>query len=316
MVGFLLVAAVIGAAAGMCVHMAAAAGGATTGMLCVTVGMIGALWPLAWVASMRIAWPMQRLASMAGDLKRGELGGREQLAQAGSGEVGEVASALRGMADRVAKQLKDQRALLAAVSHELRSPLGRVRVLVEMSREGVAPASFHDDVQGEIEAMDGLVGDLLAAARIDFEAITLREIRSEDLARRALEVGRVGAGVLDIQGDVGVVRADVTLMARALATLLDNGARYGGKVVRLGVRARETRVRFEVEDDGPGFAPGDEVQAFEPFWRGPQGEGRQRGGEGLGLALVRQIAEAHEGEAGAENRAEGGARVWVELPRG
>ena len=74
----------------------------------------------------------------------------------------------------------------------------------------------------------------------------------------------------------------------------------------------EGRVRFFVEDDGPGFAPGDEERAFQPFWRAAGAKVR---GEGLGLALVRQVAQAHQGEAGAENRREGGARVWIELPR-
>ena len=75
------------------------------------------------------------------------------------------------------------------------------------------------------------------------------------------------------------------------------------------------RVRFEVHDDGPGFAPGDEERAFEPFWRGPS-TGEPPRGEGLGLALVRQIARAHRGEAGAKNGPQGGAITWVDLPRG
>ncbi len=313
-VGFLVLAAGLGAAAGAAIHAGARGGGA--GLVCLGLGVVGALWPLAWVATARVAWPLRQLAAAAGELHGGRLASREAIPKAAPGEVGEVADALRGMADRVARQLQDQRALLAAVSHELRSPLGRARVLVEMAREGSAPPDLHDALQAEIDAMDGLVGDLLAAARIDFEAVTPRPLDPADVARRALEIAGMPADALVVAGDQGGVRADPTLLARALAGLLDNARRYGGADVRLHVRGRLERVRFEVEDDGPGFAPGDAERAFEPFWRGPTADGRPAPrGEGLGLALVRQIAQAHRGEAGAENRREGGARVWIELPR-
>jgi len=309
----LLVAGALGAAGGAALHAGIPTG--TSGWICVGLGAIGLLWPLAWMATMRIAWPLRHLADVAGELSVGRLGRREELPD-GPGEVGEVAGALRGMADRVVRQLRDQRSLMAAVSHELRSPLGRARVLIEMAREGSAPPDAYDQLQAEIDAMDSLVGDLLAAARIDFEAVVPRDLAASDLARRALELAHLPASALALDGDDAQVRADPTLLARALATLLDNARRYGGADVRLTVRARSTRVRFEVEDDGPGFPGGDPEQAFQPFWRGPSVAGRPPPrGEGLGLALVRQIAEAHQGEAGAMNRPEGGARVWLELPR-
>jgi signal transduction histidine kinase len=313
---FLLLGVLLGGVVGAILHMALAGGAPSTGPICLALGLLWAVWPLAWMATVRVAWPLRELAKVAGELHAGRLASREEL-PGGPAEVGEVSNALRTMADRVARQLKDQRALMAAVSHELRSPLGRARVLVEMSREGSAPATFHDDLQAEIDAMDGLVGDLLAAARIDFEAVSPRPLDPNDLGRRALALAGLPEDALVADGDPGVVRADPTLLTRALAGLLDNARRYGGKSVRLHVRGRLARVRFEVEDDGPGFAPGDEERAFEPFWRGPTVDGRSAPrGEGLGLALVRQIAQAHRGEAGAENRRDGpGARVWLELPR-
>lgn len=314
---FLFVAAIVGGAGGIALYAGLPA--ASTGWICAGLALIAAIWPLAWMATMRIAWPLRHLANVATQLRAGELASRERLPE-GPGEVGEVAGALRGMADRVARQLHDQRALMAAVSHELRSPLGRARILVEMAREGSAPPSVYDELQGEIDAMDRLVGDLLAAARIDFEAVSLRVLDAGDVARRALDLAHLPPEAVVVDAEAPTVRADPTLLARALSGLLDNARRYGGQTVRLIVRRVDDRVRFEVEDDGPGFAEGDTERAFEPFWRGPTGEGRTAPrGEGLGLALVRQIAEAHEGTAGAENRSEGsrrvrGARVWVELP--
>ncbi|MEQ1569825.1 MAG: ATP-binding protein, partial [Myxococcota bacterium] len=162
--------------------------------------------------------------------------------------------------------------------------------------------------------MDTLVGDLLAAARIDFEAVAPRDLEVVDLALRAAAQAGLDPDRVSFTGQPGEVRADATLVSRALLGLLDNARRYGGREVTLSVDDLGERVQFTVEDDGPGFAPGDEIRAFEPFWRGPSAA-RAPAGEGLGLALVRQIARAHGGEAGARTRDGGGARVWIALPR-
>lgn len=270
-------------------------------------------WPLGWVA-LWIARPMRDLARIARALNEGNLDRRRELSD-GAGEVGELAGALRGLGDRVARQLRDQRSLMAAVSHELRSPLGRVRILTELIREGRAPVGAFDDLQREVDGMDALVGDLLAASRIDFEAVAFRPLDVRDVALRALDLAGLPAHALVVSGEAGSVTADPTLLARALRGLLDNARRYGGEHVALKVEDLGERVQLTVEDDGPGFAEGDEVLAFEPFWRGPANGAAAPAGEGLGLALVRQIAEAHGGEAGARNLEGGGARVWLALPR-
>jgi two-component system, OmpR family, sensor kinase len=314
LVAFLLLAMALGAVGGAGLYASIAVG--VGHPACVAVAVVLSAWPLGWLATMRIVRPLQDLARVAAELHGGQLGRRALLAADREDEVGEVAGALRGMADRVAKQLADQRALMAAVSHELRSPLGRVRVLVELLREGSAPPGAHDDLQAEIDGMDALVGDLLAAARIDFEALAPRTLVAREVALRALEVARLPAEALQGDGAGVTVRADATLLARALSGLLDNARRYGATEVVLRVEARGDRVVFAVEDDGPGFPEGGAEQAFEPFWRGPAADGGAAPrGEGLGLALVRQVAEAHGGAAGAEDRPGGGARVWVALPR-
>jgi two-component system OmpR family sensor kinase len=275
LVAVVLFAIVVGVAGGLALDR-------THATLCVVLGLVFAAWPIGWMATVRVARPIRDLAQVGEDLHGGKL----------------------------------QRALMATVSHELRSPLARVRVLVEMMREGSAPPGAHDDVQAEIDGMDALVGDLLAAARIDFEALVTRDLDVRDLAGRALDLAGLPATTLVVVGESGQLRADATLVARAVSALLDNARRYGASTVVLRVVDHGPAVRLEVLDDGPGFAPGEERQAFEPFWRGTRKDGSPAPrGEGLGLALVRQVAEAHRGEAGAANRAEGGARVWMELPR-
>jgi signal transduction histidine kinase len=304
-VGYLLAAALLGLLGGWGLSTASTQAPLS---VCTVLGAFGMLWPLGWIATLRIARPLRELAAVASQLRDGELTRRDDIATADD-EVGEVGEALRTMADRVADQLSAQRALLAAVSHELRSPLARLRVLIELSREGHAPEDLHDDLQGEIDGMDALVGDLLAAARIDFEALSPVPLQAHAVAARALEIVDRDATV---DGPDVTLHGDATLVARALSVLLDNAYRYGGQLTRLGVEHDDDRVRFVVEDDGPGFGPGEEEHAFQPFWRRP---GEARKGVGLGLALVRQIAAAHGGTAGAENRPAGGARVWLSLPR-
>ena len=309
LVRFLVLAMALGGVGGAGMHAAIAHG--VGHVACVAGAVLLTAWPLAWFATVRIVRPLRELARVAGDLQGGALDQRAQLPQSDD-EVGEVAGALRDLADRVSRQLADQRALMAAVSHELRSPLGRVRVLVELLREGTAGTTAYDDLQAEIDGMDALVGDLLAAARIDFEALSPRPLQARDVALRALHIARWPEDAL-IGGEALTIQADATLLARALSGILDNARRYGATTVTLRIEPDGDRVVFAAEDDGPGFADGEAERAFEPFRRGP---GVAPSGEGLGLALVRQVARAHGGEAGAENRPGGGARGWLSGPRG
>jgi len=277
------------------------------------------LWASSGRIARRLARPLGELARVAGDLGRGKLDSRVDLGCYEHGEVGVVAEAMNEMAARIQKQLADQRELLATVSHELRTPLSRIRLLTEIARDGGEPGHAFDEIDREVIEIDQLVGDLLAASRLDFSALATKEVSAEEAARRA--VSRAGLDVEAVlvvspEGSAQRLAADPTLLARALANLLDNARRHGGGVTRVTVRTSDERAAFEVEDDGPGLAPGEEERIFEPFYQGagsPDGAA-PKGALGLGLALVRRIAEAHRGRAYAENRSGGGARVVLELP--
>ncbi|MCC6557972.1 MAG: HAMP domain-containing histidine kinase [Polyangiaceae bacterium] len=292
----------------------------------------GVLWAASGVLSRRLARPLSELARVAREIGEGKLSSRVRLDCRRHGEAGIVGEALNDMAARIERQLHDQRELLAAVSHELRTPLARIRLLTEMAREAGPRAATFDDLDREVMEIDALVGDLLASSRLDFAALAPSRLDPAEVALRAVERAGLDPGLLEVEGGAPPFEADPTLLARALANMIDNARAHGGGIARVRVRAVHIRgsgsppapyapspapsgVAFEVEDSGPGFADGDEARAFEAFYRRDRagGAGRERGSLGLGLALCKRIAEAHGGRAFAENREGGGARVGIEI---
>jgi len=275
------------------------------------------LWWVARAMARRIAAPMQEVERVVREIGAGNMHARVELGDRKMqvGEMPLLGHTINELAGRIEKQLFDQRALLATVSHEIRTPLARMRLLVEFARDDTEKRAEHlDELDKEIVGVDALVSELLAASRIDFGALRRTELVARDIGKQALErVGPEGA-VLDDQSEGASFFGDATLVARAVGNLLENAKRHGGGAVRLCVAVRGPRIAFEVEDDGAGFAPGEEGQVFQPFYRGKNG-GDKNGSVGLGLALVKRIAEAHGGRAYAQNREGGGARVGIELAR-
>lgn len=275
------------------------------------------LWTFSRFMARRIASPMVELERVAREIGAGNIGSRIEIdRRMRMGEFPVLAHAINDMADRIEKQLSDQRALLATVSHEIRTPLARMRLLVEFARDEADEARRAknlDELDAEVVGVDALVSELLAASRIDFGALRRTELIAYDVAKQALErVGPADAAI-DDQSDGATFLGDATLVARAVGNLLENAKRHAGGAVRVRIATRGPRIAFEVEDGGPGLAPGEEKQIFEPFWRGKNGDSTTS--VGLGLALVKRIAEAHGGRAYAENREGGGALVGIELAR-
>lgn len=268
------------------------------------------LWLISGKIAFRIARPLQELLRVTEEIGAGRLSARVESPPWRMGEIAYIGQAVNDMAARIEKQIGDQRELLAGVSHEIRTPLARIRVLLELGRSrGGDPKTF-DELEREVVEIDALVGQLLASARLDFADLSVRTLDAVDVARRALERASVPeAGVLDVAppGVVLTFEGDATLLARALANLLENARRHGGGVTRLGVRApRAGAVVFEVDDAGPGFPAAGEAR---------ERQDKPEGSLGLGLVLVRRIADAHHGRLviGGRPDGAGGARVSLEI---
>jgi signal transduction histidine kinase len=268
-----------------------------------------------WMAAGGIAWmvtrPLAELVLVTRDIGEGKLDRRMRLpplrADHHHGEVAILADAINTMAARIERQIADQRELLAGVSHELRTPLGHLRVLIDTARERgeLSQGPLLDELEREVIELDGLVDQLLAHSRLEFDRVDRRKLDPVAVAVRALE--RVGedASKLEIETEVEHIDADPTLLGRALANLIVNARTHGRGLVALRVYDEDRQLCFCAEDHGPGFAEGEAEAVFESF---VQGRDRRGGSLGLGLSLVRRIAEAHGGKAWASNQ-QLGARV-------
>jgi signal transduction histidine kinase len=186
-----------------------------------------------------------------------------------------------------------------------------VRIISELGRDVGPSGKTWDDLDREVVEMDALVGELLASSRLEFEALALRELDLKDTATRALERAGLPPDKLKLESKAKTLKADPTLLARALANLLENARKHAGGADQLVVRDEPGAIVFEVHDRGPGLPAGGEGEMFEAFRKGSDTRGE---GLGLGLALVKRIALAHKGSAFAQNREGGGATVGLRLP--
>ena len=287
---------------------------------------------LAGLVVMAVLFPVarrltQRLEALQRGVQRwgeGDLSAR--LPEGGQDEVADLSRRFNAAAERVqslmasqAALLQSQKSLLANASHELRSPLARIRMAVELSGTQGSPAA-RDEIQRSITELDQLVDEILLASRLDAREADIGTVESVDLiGLLAEECARVGA-VFELPEGTGevVVPGVARLLRRAVRNLLENAVRHGRRTGRAEVVAQLSLeggyAVLHIDDRGPGVPPDQRERIFEPFYRLP-GASEREGGVGLGLALVRQIAARHGGSVACDNREGGGARFTLRLPQ-
>ncbi len=274
----------------------------------VTMGLLAlAVTVGAWPLVRRLTRRLENLRRRVEDLGGGDLAARAPVE--GRDEIAGLARSFNRAADRIQALVEAQRRQLAFASHELRSPLARLRVSLEMMK---GDPSLKEQAARDVAELDGLIDELLEASRLQAQRGPGRVEAVDLLALVAEEAARGGA---DAAGEPVVLRGDPRLLRRLVRNLLDNARRHcGGAPVEAHVATRPGGgARLSVSDRGPGVAEAERERVFEPFHR-PSGAPESGSGYGLGLALVRQIARAHGGEVRCLARDGGGTVFEVDLP--
>lgn len=260
-----------------------------------------------------LTYPISRgITARLGRLRDGvrQFGGGDLTARVrveGRDEVAALAASFNDSAERVEQLVRSHQLLLANCSHELRTPLARIRMSIEKLSGAEAPS--RTELARNIGELDALIGEMLLASRLDAakgldrpEAIDLLALAAEEASYFDREVG----------GEAVIVNGDPRLLRRAVRNLLENARVHGGGATAIRVERAPGVARLIVEDAGPGVGDADRVRIFEPFQRAAQIPNAT--GAGLGLSIVRQIAQAHGGAVEHEARAGGGSRFVVTLP--
>ena len=233
------------------------------------------------------------------------------VGERGPREVRHAARAFNDMQARIARLIADRTQALAAVSHDLRTPITRLRLRAGLIDDPETQAK----IDADLDEMEGMIESTLAYLRGETETEMPRPM---DIVSTLTTLCNATA---DAGADVNYVGpAQLRLVARplalkrALSNLIDNAVGYGG-CARVALRADGDAVEITVDDDGPGIADAEQANVLEPFYRLEASRSRKTGGAGLGLTIAKQVLDAHGGMLALANRAEGGLRVTLRLPR-
>lgn len=271
------------------------------------VGLVVALgaYPLARRLTRRLEETRRGVEAFgAGDLAA-------RVTVRGRDEIAALAQSFNAAAERIQSLVDSERRLVANASHELRSPLARLRVALHMMRPDAGSERFLAEAERDIDELDATIGDLLLGSRLEAQG---RSADDPQLDLKALVDEVCEREGVPRRCEPTRLRGDAKALARMVSNLLDNARRHGGAPVEVTLTQSAAGVVLRVLDRGPGLGGASRERVFEPFYRGPDAQTEDAGGVGLGLALVRQIARYHGGDARLLPRDGGGCVAEVELP--
>ena len=261
----------------------------------------------------RITRPIRALADASDRFGRGE--DVPPLPVRGPAELARASSAFNRMRERIRRFIDDRTRMLAAISHDLRTPITTLRLRAELMADG----EDKDKILETLAEMELMTESTLAFARDDGKSEPMRATDFPALIESiADDLRDQGANITFEPGDRAVLSCRAMAVKRAIRNLIENAVRYGGRAV-IALEEQGDHLTLIIEDDGPGIPENDLERVFEPFVRLEESRSTETGGHGLGLAIARSIIRGHGGdvilENRGENRGEGGLRVRVTLPR-
>jgi len=282
--------------------------------------VIGLAVMLCYALARYLTAPLRQLRSAVDRLGRGDLTARAEASR--HDELGDLAASFNRMADHIQTLLAAERRLLFDISHELRSPLARLSVAVELARTDEAGAPSLDRIQREADRLNSLIRQMLEVTRTEGEPSRLKmeHLRLDELVHGlvddcSIEAQALGC-VLDLAASASVtLDGDSELLRRAIENVVRNAIRYAPEDSKVEVTLENGGgwAKIKVRDYGPGVPEEALPRLFDPFYRVEQDRDRKSGGVGLGLSIARRAVELHRGKLKASN-ASPGLLVEIDLP--
>lgn len=280
-----------------------------------------------WLAR-NITSPIRQLGQTTRLLSAGELGTRVAAqVTARRDEIGELGREFDRMAEHIEELLCAQQRMLRDVSHELRSPLARLQIALELARKAVGEkgALGHDRIEKEANRLDELIGQILSLVRLttqgscfQMESLDVRDILEQVIADANYEAEQEGKAALLLESISFPMQGNQHLLHSALENIVRNAVKYAPQNSQVEVQMQAPsaeQLRIRVRDHGPGVADATLHQLFEPFFREAEARDRASGGYGLGLTIARQAVRLHGGEILAFNAPDGGLIMEISLPK-
>ncbi|WP_392339934.1 ATP-binding protein [Moritella marina] len=269
---------------------------------------------LAW----HISKPLQKLKKTASDITDGNLDAVVPATQR-QDEIGELARSLRTMMLSIREHISLQHRLLSDISHELRSPLTRLKMSVALSKRRYGETKEIMRIDNESERLEEMIAALLNLSKMQLNATTKEPFNLDSLLQpicddAVFEAEQLGKTFTYQEIPDVDIKGFPALLGSAIENVIRNALRYASNQVNLAIISDIDQITFVITDDGPGV-PDDEVeQIFKPFYRVSQARDRESGGAGLGLAITENAIRQHHGEIAASNRETHGLQISITIP--